>query len=230
LENGAVTEPVAGTPQGSPISPLLANIALNVLDTEWAKAGQGLGVLVRFADDFVILCRSRARVEEARRRVVVVLAGLGLQLNPDKTRIACLTRGAEGFDFLGFHHHKVESWKWRGRWYLQRWPSARAMASVRAKVREATDRKFVGEHVEAAVGRLNRFLRGWWAYFRYGNSSRKAATIDSYVHERLAILASRKYGLSGRNWTYRFTWSWASSLGVYRLSGQGSIRYPTAHA
>lgn len=232
LEGGSVTDTMSGTPQGSPISPLLANVALNLLDHEWATVGGGIGKLVRYADDFVILCRSRRGAEEARRRVSTILGRLGLQLNPDKTGIACLTRGAQGFDFLGFHHHKVESWKWRGRWYLQRWPSTRAMRSIRAKVRWATDRRFVGDKIEVAVGNLNRMLRGWHAYFRYGNSGRKFSTIDSYVHERLAILASRKHQLPGRNWgpNSRFNRQWFLSLRVFQLSASGAIRYGHAHA
>ena len=114
LEDGVTTEAGSGTPQGSPVSPLLANVALHVLDAEWARTGSGLGMLVRFADDFIVLCTSRARAEQARRRVGAILAGLGLQLHPDKTRIARLTRGREGFDFLGFHLHKVASWKVAG--------------------------------------------------------------------------------------------------------------------
>jgi len=86
--------------------------------------------VIRFADDFVVLCPSRARAEQARRRVAAMLAPLGLQLRPAKTSVF-LSRGREGFDFLGFHHRKLESWRWRGRWYLQRWPSQRAMQSVR---------------------------------------------------------------------------------------------------
>ena len=85
---------------GGVSSPLLCNIALHVLDAEWARTAGSLGVLVRFADDFIVLCTSRARAEQARRRVSEILAGLGLQLHPDKTRIVCLTRGHEGFDFL----------------------------------------------------------------------------------------------------------------------------------
>lgn len=127
-----------------------------------------------------------------------------------------------------FHHHKVESWKWRGHWYLQRWPSPRAMSSIRDKVRAATDRRFVGVPLEMVVANLNRTLRGWAAYFRYGNSGRKFTTIDSYVHERLAILASTKHGLPGRNWQRRFTTAWLDSLGVYRLHGK--VRWGTAHA
>src|SRR5581483_6689595 len=141
LEAGVVTDTVSGTPQGSPISPLLANVALDALDKAWERDGRRLGVLVRYADDFVILCRSEARAGQARELATTVLADLGLVLHPDKTRIACLSRGGEGFDFLGFHHHKVESWKRRGRWYLQRWPSVRAMTAIRRKIRDGTDRR-----------------------------------------------------------------------------------------
>lgn len=230
LEGGVLTETTSGTPQGSPISPLLANIALHVLDGAWARAGRRLGVLVRYADDYVVLCPTRARVEEARARAVAVLSSLGLQLNPDKTRIACLKRGAQGFDFLGFHHHKVESWRWRDHWYLQRWPSKRAMVSIRAKVRQATDRRFVGYSLEMAVGRLNPILRGWAAYFRVGNSARKFRALDSYVHLRLATLASNKHSLSHRNWarTSPFNAQWLTGLGIYRTGG--TVRWATMHA
>jgi RNA-directed DNA polymerase len=229
LKDGIVIdyEPGLGTPQGSPISPLLANVALHVLDQAWAKSGWRYGVLVRYADDYVVVCRSQRQAEEARRRASQVLAPLGLQLNPDKTRIACLTKGAEGFDFVGFHHHKVESWKWRGHWYLQRWPSKRAMKSVRAKVRALTQPRFGGVPWDAIVGNLNRVLRGWAAFFRYGNSSRKFEDIDRYVHERLAILASRKHGKPGWNLGH-FNWEWFDNLVVYRL--RGKTRWGTAHA
>jgi group II intron reverse transcriptase/maturase len=221
LEDGVTTETGAGTPQGSPISPLLANVALHVLDAEWTRGGRGLGVLVRYADDFVILCRTRQRAEQARRLVVEILATPGLHLHPDKTRIVRLTKGRQGFDFLGFHHHKVASWRRRGRYYLQRWPATRAMNAIRAKIREATDRRYVGHSLAWIVANLNRILRGWGAYFRHGNSARKFADIDSYAHERLAIFASTKHGLRyHRNWTHRFTWAWSRGLGVYRLSGR----------
>jgi RNA-directed DNA polymerase len=124
LEGGVITDTVSGTPQGSPISPLLANIAMHVLDEAWAnEGGYGLGVLVRYADDFVVICADRRRAEKARRKVIDVLGRVGLQLHPTKTRVADLRRGKEGFDFLGFHHHKVASWRDRDRFYLQRWPS-----------------------------------------------------------------------------------------------------------
>jgi hypothetical protein len=71
-------------------------------------------------------------------------------------------------------------------------------------------------------------LRGWGAYFRYGNSGRKFNTIDSYVHQRLAILASNKHGKSGRNWVQSYTYGWLTDLGIYRLTG--TVRYWSAHA
>jgi group II intron reverse transcriptase/maturase len=228
LEGGVTSPTGAGTPQGSPISPLLANVALHVLDEEWRGIGRRLGTLVRYCDDFVVLSPTRQRAEQARELAAKVLERLGMRLHPGKSGIVCLTRGGQGFDFLGFHHRKVESWKWRGRFYLQRWPSARAMRVLRDKVRVATGRSKAERPVSAVVADLNPVLRGWGAYFRNGNSGRKFNAVDGYVHERLAILASRKHGLAGRNWTTRFTYGWITRLGVYRLTG--TVRRAPAHA
>ena len=219
FEGGIVSAIEAGTPQGSPISPLLANIALHVLDQAWQGGGQRHGALVKYADDLVILCATREQAEQARELVAAILDVLGLRLHPEKTRIAHLARGAEGFTFLGFEHRMRESWKQPGRWYLQKWPSRRAMASIRGKIRARTDRRYAGLPLEWAVEDLNRVLRGWGNYFRYGNSARKFAQLDGYVNERLAILASAKHGLKNRNWTTRFTYEWVDQLGIYRLNG-----------
>jgi RNA-directed DNA polymerase len=228
LEGGVVTDSVTGAPQGSPVSPLMANIVLHVLDEAWSRQGHRLGTLVRYCDDFVVLAPTRARVVEAKARIEAVLEPLGLRLHPDKTRIACLAEGQEGFVFLGFEHRMRESRKGRGRWYLNRWPSPRAMASIRAKVKQRTARRFASLPLEAVVESLNPVLRGWGAYFRYGNSSQKFSAIDSYVHLRMATLASTKHGLHGRNWATRFTYGWMTDLGVYRLSGK--VRYRAASA
>jgi len=228
LEGGVVTDSVTGAPQGSPVSPLMANIVLHVLDEAWSRQGHRLGTLVRYCDDFVVLAPTRARVVEAKARIEAVLEPLGLRLHPDKTRIACLAEGQEGFVFLGFEHRMRESRKWRGRWYLNRWPSPRAMASIRAKVKQRTTRRFASLPLEAVVESLNPVLRGWGAYFRYGNSSQKFSAIDSYVHLRMATLASTKHGLHGRNWATRFTYGWMTDLGVYRLSGKVCYRAASA--
>ena len=219
FEGGIVSAIEAGTPQGSPISPLLANIALHTLDEAWAGGAQRLGTLVRYCDDFVVLCATREQAEQARELVAAILDVVGLRLHPKKTRIAHLARGAEGFDFLGFHHRMRESWKQRGHWYLHKWPSRRAMASIKAKIRDRTDRRFARLPLEYAVENVNHVVRGWGNYFRYGNSADKFGEIDGYVRERLAILASAKHGLQGRNWVSRFNYEWTTKLGVYRLSG-----------
>ena len=219
FEGGIVSAIEAGTPQGSPLSPLLANIALHVLDQAWQGGGWRLGELVKYADDLVVLCATRERAEQARELVAAVLDLLGLRLHPEKTRIAHLARGADGITFLGFEHRMRESWKQPGRWYLQKWPSRRAMASIRGKIRDRTDRRYARLPLEYAVENVNRAVRGWGNYFRYGNSGRKFSQIDAYVNERLAILASAKHGLQGRNWVDRFNYEWSTQLGVYRLTG-----------
>ncbi|MCX4595330.1 reverse transcriptase/maturase family protein [Streptomyces sp. NBC_01549] len=107
---GGVTSPTgAGTIQGSPISPLLANLALHVLDETWQGEGRRRGVLVRYCYDFVVLSPTSQRAEQARELAARVLDGLGMRLRPEKSGITCLGRGGRGFDYLGFHHRKVES-------------------------------------------------------------------------------------------------------------------------
>ena len=228
IEGGVYSDIESGTPQGSPISPLLCNIALTVLDEELARARTQTGKHIRYADDWVVLCPTKDRAERARSIAEAALAPLGLRLHPEKTRIVNLTKGAEGFDFLGFHNHMCESQKWPDHYYLYRWPSDRALASIRSKIREMTDRRYVGQALETASDRLNPVLRGWSGYFRYGHSSRKFSAVDAFVHERMAILASNKYGLSGRNWATRFNYEWFSRLEIFRLTG--TVRSGSAYA
>ena len=130
LDNGVVSESVSGTPQGGVISPLLANIFLHAFDRAWAE--RGTGELVRYADDFVVLCSTRDQAEHAQERATVILGELGLELHPDKTRVVDLRAGREGFDFLGCHLHARMSgpmWAKYGkvRYFLHRWPSLRSM-------------------------------------------------------------------------------------------------------
>ncbi|HEV2070674.1 MAG TPA: group II intron maturase-specific domain-containing protein [Acidimicrobiales bacterium] len=201
---------------------------MHLLHEEWAGTGRRVGTLVRYADDFVVLCATRQRAAQARDLAEATLSPLGLRLHPDKTRIVDLRRGAEGFDFLGFHHRMVESRKRRGRYWLNKWLSPRAMASIRGKVRELTAPSRVGLELSVVVEQLNPVLQGWGAYFRQANSSAKFGAVDHYVQKRMARLASRKHGLRGFNWSDRFMWVWLGTLGIYRLTG--TVRYPTAHA
>src|SRR5512136_1120462 len=137
MEEGTVSRTVAGTPQGGVISPLLSNIYLHVLDVLWMRHSAPLGTLVRYCDDFVVMCRTRTDCEQAEQRIRVILERLGLELHPDKTRRVELFDGKEGFDFLGCHLHKRLSgrlWERGTRLYfLQRWPSQRSMQRVRQR-------------------------------------------------------------------------------------------------
>ena len=219
FEGGIVSAIEAGTPQGSPISPLLANVALHVLDQAWEGGGQRLGVLVKYADDLVVLCATREQAEQARELVAAVLDGLGLRLHPEKTGIAHLARGAQGFTFLGFEHRMRESWKQPGRWYLQKWPSRRAMASIRGKIRDRTDRRYARLPLERAVENVNHVVRGWGNYFRYGNSGRKFAQSTATSTNASRSSPAPSTDSKAATGSTRFNYEWVNQLGVYRLNG-----------
>jgi RNA-directed DNA polymerase len=230
LDHGVVTESVSGTPQGGVISPLLANIFLHAFDRAWAE--HGVGELVRYADDFVVLCSSRIDAELAQERATVILRELGLVLHPDKTRVVDLREGHEGFDFLGCHLHARMSgpiWEKYGkvRYYLHRWPSARSMKRARLRIRELTDRRWVGAELKDVIGRLNLFLRGWGNYFRTGNAANKFVSIDRHVAWRLKRLLIKKRGRNLRaGQADRWTRTWFHDQGLHKL--MGTISYPKA--
>lgn len=234
MEEGQVRKSTTGTPQGGVLSPLLANIYLDALDEVWERDWGHLGRLVRYADDLVVLCRKRSQAEEARRRVEEILGSLHLELNARKTRLVELGLGKEGFCFLGCYFRVVRS-HFTGKRYLYRWPSPQAMKSLRARIRELTDRRRRAgmQDIREVIRDLNPLLRGWGNYFRTGNASQKFQQIDRYVAERLVrLLASRRH----RNWKRRpfRLREWPHSRfveehGLYKLLG--TIRYPgAAHA
>jgi group II intron reverse transcriptase/maturase len=230
LEEGTWRATITGTPQGGVISPLLSNIYLHVLDRVWEDRCAHLGTLVRYADDFVVMCDTKPQVEEARGRVSTVLARLGLELHPEKTRTVDLSRGREGVDFLGCHLRKRMSgpiWE-RSRqrvYYLHRWPSPRAMARVRARVRGLTSRARCHTDLRIVIADLNPVLRGWSQYFRTGNAATKFLQIDRYVEERLHGLRRARLGSRGRL-GYRLDErrTFFEALGLIRL--RGTIQYP----
>jgi RNA-directed DNA polymerase len=228
MEEGVYRQTVAGTPQGGVISPLFSNIFLGALDEAFADGGNGM--LVRYADDFVVLCRTEAEARAAERLAREALAALGLELNPDKTRVVDLRNGREGFDFLGWHFRARASGRLleRGirRYYLHRWPSQRAMKRLREKVRAKTgsNRTGVGD-VRVLISELNPILRGWGNYFRTGNASRKFVQVDRYVAWRLRGLLVKRHGRNLRaGQADRWTQQWFRELGLHQL--MGTIRYP----
>jgi len=229
MVEGSVERTVAGTPQGGVISPLLSNIYLHVLDTELST--RGVGELVRYADDGVVLCRSAAQARAALDAVGEILTGLGLRLHPDKTRIVDLRDGRDGFDFLGCHFRARMSgrlWEQRRvrRYYLHRWPSQRAMKRLRAKVKARTGRNRVGvRDIRTVIEVLNPILRGWGNYFRTGNAANKFTQADDYVIRRLRSLMIKKRGRNlHAGQAQQWTQDWFNGLGLHRLCG--TIRYP----
>jgi group II intron reverse transcriptase/maturase len=199
MEHGAVRRRDAGTPQGGVISPLLANVYLHRLDRQWQNVGDG--VLVRYADDLVVMCKNRRQAVGALDALTAILAGLGLAPKPAKTRIAHLAEGGEGLDFLGFHHRWVRALdpRFRHVCFLARWPSRQAMQRARERVRELTARDRLRWPVEQIVQDLNRFLRGWAGYFRYGNSTVQFDQIIRHADRRLALLIAKRHQ---RPWRY----------------------------
>jgi RNA-directed DNA polymerase len=195
-------------------------------------AAQNPGVLVRYADDFVVMCRSASQAGAALRMAREVLESMGLELHPDKTRVVDLREGREGFDFLGCHFHARMSgrlWeqKRQVRYYLHRWPSQAAMKPLRGRVRDRTGRSRAGTRIEWVIADLNPILRGWGNYFRTGNAAKKFTQIDRYVVWRLRSLQVKKRGRNlHAGQADQWTEDWFNERGLYRL--RGTVRYPKA--
>lgn len=220
MHDGQVRRSVTGTPQGGVVSPLLANIYLHRIDRAWDAREHG--VLVRFADDVVVMCSSERQAQAALAQLRVLLADLGLEPKATKTRIVQLAVGGEGVDFLGFHHRLVESDGRRsGKHvvFLARWPANKAMQHARDRIRELTDRSLLLLPIEATVDRVNRFVRGWAAYFRFGNSTRHFEKVRDYMRMRLALLISKRHKRSrafGRSVVF---FQSPNHLGLFSLDG-----------
>lgn len=220
MQEGTVHREVSGTPQGGPASPLLCNVYLHRLDRVWDTAEHG--VLVRYCDDLVVMCRSREQAEAALAALTVLLGDLGLEPKAAKTRIVHLVEGGQGLDFLGFHHRLV-----RGRTprsahlvFLARWPARRAVQHARDRIRSMTIRARLLVPVEQIVEELNLFLRGWAGYFRYGNSALLLGQIRNYALTRLALWLSKR-GKRRRAWGWGMTQVLLSpgQLGLISLDG-----------
>jgi RNA-directed DNA polymerase len=173
--------PTAGTPQGAVISPLLANIYLDPLDHE--LAGNGFE-MVRYADDFVILCRSEAEARAALACVQAWTAQAGLQLHAEKTRIVDVTQRG-GFDFLGYHFE-------RG----YRWPRRKSVAKLRAKIRQHTKRRN-GHSLQIIIGNVNQTLTGWFEYFKHSHKT-AFPSLDKWIRMRLRSILRLRHKRKGR--------------------------------
>lgn len=180
LDGLAHWTPTEGTPQGAVISPLLSNIYLNPLDHEMARNGYEM---VRYADDFVVLCRTEAEAEAALERVRAWVEAQGLSLHPEKTRIA--DADGTGFEFLGYHFHAG-----------QRWPRKKSLQRLKAALREKT-RRSAGTSLRAIIDDINRTLRGWYAYFKHARPS-VFTRLDQWTRMRLRSILRKRAGRRGR--------------------------------
>jgi group II intron reverse transcriptase/maturase len=232
MEDGCETTKLSGTPQGGVISPLLSNIYLDFLDGVWSKRCADLGVLVRYCDDFVVLCRTEKACREAERRVRKLLGELKLELHPDKTKRVDLGWGKQGIDFLGCHLRKQFSgpvWMKYGkcRHYLQRWPSTKSMKRIRQRVKDLTPKQRSHVDPRDVIAELNPVLRGWGQYFRTGNAAVKFNEVDKYVAWRLKRMRIHRKGRHlkpGESKRWKATYFYA--LGLHRLDG--TVTYPEA--
>ena len=195
LENGVVKASEIGSPQGGVISPLLANIYLHVLDMFWAERYASLGKLIRYADDFIIICRTKQDAENAMQKVAQVMELLKLTLHPTKTRIVDM--GQDGFDFLGFHFHKKISRK-SGKLLPYIWASPKSMINIRRKIHFITERKRLSNTPDEVIKFLNMVIRGWRNYFRIGNCALNFQQLDRYVRYRLEQWIRAKLGSRGQ--------------------------------
>jgi RNA-directed DNA polymerase len=197
--------PETGTPQGAVISPLLANIYLNPLDHLMAEAGYEM---IRYADDFVILCRSAEEAQEALEKVKAWTQANGLTLHPEKTRLVNAMERRKGFDFLGYHFV-------RG----YRWPRKKSLKKFKDSIRKKTQRKN-GNSLEAIITDVNRTLKGWFEYFKHSHHT-TFTSLDGWIRMRLrSILRKRsKRKGRGRGWDHhRWTNAFFAQQGLFSLA------------
>jgi RNA-directed DNA polymerase len=217
VEEGQWKPTEVGSPQGGVISPLLANIYLHVLDMYWTERFLHLGTLVRYADDFVVVCHGKAEAQKTMKIVQQIMAKLRLQLHPTKTRLVNLKQ--EGFEFLGFHFQKVVAKK-SGKLVPLMWPSRKAMKTVRSRIRQLTDRSTLGVSMPEIVSKLNPVIRGWRNYFDIGHSMRQLRALDRYVWFRLWKSATARHGFRGCLTLPEFkTWFTRSEVECFYLPG-----------
>jgi RNA-directed DNA polymerase len=206
MEDAKRWTPTSGSPQGAVISPLLANIYLHELDVEMREAGL---VMVRYADDAVVLCRSREEAEAALARMRAWVAANGLRLHPDKTHIGdCRVKG-QGFAFLGYRFEAG-----------QRWVRQKSLMSLRDKIRDKTKRN-EGHPLDYVIASLNPTLKGWYAYFQHAHRF-TFSSIDGFVRRRLRAMLRRQKHRPGQGRCLRDHQQWPNAFfanhGLFTMS------------
>ena len=220
MEDGQLRRPVTGTPQGGVTS---APSCVTSTCTGWTGHGMtATGSWSGSPTTLVVMCWSRSQAEQALERLTGLLADLGLEPKAAKTRIVHLEEGGGGFDFLGFHHRLVRSRGLNGKrpvTFLARWPADKAMQHARDRIRELTRRSRLLLAPEWIVEDLNRFLGGWAAFFRFGNSTARFEKIRSYARMRMALFISKRHRRSRAFGWSVITYQSPDQLGLITLSG-----------
>jgi RNA-directed DNA polymerase len=219
--DGAPRQTAKGVPQGGPLSPLLSNVYLNLLDRVWIRRGypEKLGAqLYRYADDMVILCRGNPQA--AYQALSALVARLDLELHPDKTRIV---RVEEGFDFLSFHFVRRRS-PTTGRRSFYIFPSKDSQKRIRANIRSFTHRRAPVKPAEL-IERINQTTRGWVNYFQHTNASEAFRRLQRFINLRVRRYLSQRRRERGTGWR-RYPSRKLYAMGVIYI-GSGRIRYAT---
>jgi RNA-directed DNA polymerase len=197
--------PISGSPQGAVVSPLLANLYLHELDVEMREAGL---VMVRYADDAVVLCRSREEAVVALARMRAWVSRHGLTLHPDKTHIGDCRAQGQGFEFLGY---RFEAGK--------RWVRKKSLMALRDKIRAKTPRN-VGHSITCVIASLNPTLQGWFGYFHHAHRS-VFSSIDGFVRRRLRAVLRRQNHRPGQGRCQRDHTQWPNAffadLGLFTM-------------
>lgn len=173
-----------GTSQGSVISPLLANIYLNTLDRLWEKYGLTHGILVRYADDTVIICKNKKSANHALILLQYIMGKLDLKLHPAKTKIVCMWDGKEGFDFLGMHHRRMTTETRQGRTFQEtyQYPSRKAMKKMKSAIKSnVNSRSLLIAREEDLIKNLNPKITGWKNYYTTKTSDKWMKALDWYI-------------------------------------------------
>jgi RNA-directed DNA polymerase len=197
--------PTSGSPQGAVVSPLLANIYLHELDVEMRRVGL---VMVRYADDAVVLCRTREEAEAALARMRAWVQANGLKLHPDKTHVGDCRIAGEGFEFLGYRFEAG-----------QRWVRKKSLQALRDKIRDRTKRT-CGDSLASVVATLNPILKGWFGYFQHAHHY-TFSTIDGFVRRRLRAVMRRRFHRPGQGHNQRDHKQWPNAyfadLGLFTM-------------
>lgn len=218
MEEGQVRRTDLGTPQGGVISPLLANIYLNYFDVIWERHGTAVGELTRYADDFVVVCKTKKDAEHAFKLIRTIMERLELTLHPMKTRIVGLWTGEEGFDFLGMHHRKTSAETSTGKVYYttQQWLTKKAEERIREVVKERlAPPRMRSCSIADHLAWLNPKIQGWRNYYYTPYSQLKLAKLDWYILQRLTRWYAKK----------RQRRKWMSSLHEVKfIANQGGLK------